>query len=349
MINSAYILIALIITLPIATPGYYSKKNLPGAAVCLILAAAAFGLGRLFPLAGGAVIAILLGLLLSGFGFGPLMCKAGISATSKKVLPSAIVLLGFQMNVNSILSSGGHGLVLISASITTALLMAFFAGRALSAGYNEQVLIGIGTAVCGGSAIAAMAPIIKADEREITTAISTIFLFNILAVFLFPAIGHLTSMSDLRFGYWCGAAINDTSSVVAAAYSYSGAAGNAAVVVKLTRTLFIIPMAFALAALSGKKGKGTDGFRVGKVFPWFIAAFLLTCIINSIGVIPDQICAFWGGMGKFCIMMAMAAIGLSSDPRSLFRHGKKPVLLGGGCSLAVALVSLAVQAFLGIS
>ena len=348
MINFLYIIIALLITLPIATSGFYSKKNVPGAAVCLLLAAAAFYLGRLFPLAGGAVIAILLGLVLSGFGFGPQACKAGIAATSKKVLPSAIVLLGFQMNVSYILGSGGQALILIFVTIVTALLLSYFAGKAMRAGYNEQVLIGVGTAICGGSAIAAMAPIIKADEREIATAISTVFLFNVLAVFIFPAIGHLTSMGDMRFGVWCGAAINDTSSVVAAAYSYSDAAGNAAVVVKLTRTLFIIPMAVALAAIQGRRGQITDRLSIGKVFPWFVIAFLVACSINSFGVIPAQICAFWGGMGKFCIMMAMAAIGLSADPRGLISQGKRPVLLGGCCSLAVASASLVVQNFLNV-
>ena len=348
MMVIVYVLLAILITLPIATPGYYSKKNLPGALICLIIAVIAWFLGRLLPLAGGAVIAILLGILLANFWQYPQICKAGISATSKRVLQSAIVLIGFQMNFGHVLVLGGQGLILICATIVTSLLLAYCFGKALRIKTNEQVLIGVGTAICGGSAIAAVAPVIKADEREVTTAISIIFLFNVLAVFIFPIVGHFLSMSDLRFGVWCGAAINDTSSVVAAAYSYSDAAGNTATVVKLTRTLMIIPAAFTLAIIQAKKEGESGNFSIGKIFPWFVAAFIAACIINSLHLIPAQASETWGNMGKFCIMMAMAAIGLSTNPGELIRHGKKPILLGFACSIAVAIVSLVVQGILNM-
>ncbi|MCL2767142.1 MAG: YeiH family protein [Synergistaceae bacterium] len=343
MVEIACILSGILITLPIATFDYYSKKNLPGALICLLLAAIAWFLGRLFPLAGGAVIAILLGILLANIWQYPQMYKSGISATSKRVLQSAIVLFGFQMNLKYVLSLGGQGLVLICATIATSLLMANVIGKALRMHTNEQILIGIGTAICGGSAIAAIAPVIKASEREVATSISIIFLFNILAVFIFPFVARILSMSDLHFGIWCGAAINDTSSVVAAAYSYSNEAGNTATVVKLARTLMIMPAAFLLSILQAKKTGETGSFQISKVFPWFVVAFIVACIINSFNLIPEQISEIWGSMGKFCIMIAMAAIGLSTNPRELIRHGKKPILLGLSCSVAVALVSFIVQ------
>ena len=344
-----YTLLALLITLPITTPGYYNKKNYPGALLCLALATAAWFLGRLLPLAGGAVIAILLGMLLANFWKYPAFFKCGISATSKRILQTAIVLFGFQMKASSVLALGGQGLVLVFASITTSLILAYFVGKAMRIRSNEQILVGVGTAICGGSAIAAIAPVIKAEESEVATAISTIFLFNVLAVFAFPLAGHLLSMSELRFGMWCGSAINDTSSVVAAAYSYGDTAGGTATVVKLTRTLMIIPMAFVMAFRQAKK-EGGEGSRFSllKVFPWFVAAFFLACVINSTNLVPAQLSASWGSMGKFCIMMAMAAIGLNTNLRELVRHGKKTLLLGCSCSLAVAAVSLLLQALLGI-
>ena len=346
MIKVFYILLALIITLPITTAGFYSRKNWPGALLCLALAIAAWFLGRLLPLAGGAVIAILLGMLLANFLKYPEKFKAGISATSKRVLQTAIVLFGFQMNFGSVLALGGQGILLILASIATSLFLAYCVGKALRIRTNEQILIGVGTAICGGSAIAAIAPVIKAEENEVAAAISTIFLFNVLAVFIFPVIGRFLSMSDLRFGMWCGSAINDTSSVLAASFSYSDAAGNTATVVKLTRTLMIIPIAFFMAFRQAKKDGVHGGFSMGKVFPWFVTAFLFACIINSSGLVPAGISKFWGGMGKFFIMMAMAAIGLNTNLRELLARGKKPILLGGCCSLAVALVSFFVQALL---
>ena len=349
MIKILYVLLALLITVPVTTIGYYHRKNLPGALLCLVLAISAWFMGRLLPLAGGAVIAILFGMLLANFWTYPEFFKPGISATSKRILQTAIVLFGFQMNLGHVLALGGQGLALIGAAITTSLLLAYAAGKAMRIRANEQILIGVGTAICGGSAIAAIAPVIKAEESEVATAISTIFLFNVMAVFIFPFFGRLLFMSDLRFGMWCGSAINDTSSVLAAAFSYSDAAGSTATVVKLTRTLMIIPMAFILAFRQAKKEGGQGGFKLSKVFPWFVAGFLLACLVNSISLVPAYVSAFWGNMGKFCIMMAMAAIGLNTNLRDLLRHGRKAILLGGCCSFAVAMVSLLVQFLLGMA
>jgi uncharacterized integral membrane protein (TIGR00698 family) len=288
-------------------------------------------------------------MVLANFWHYPKIYKAGISATSKRVLQAAIVLFGFQMNLSNVLTLGGQGLLLIGSSITVSLLIAYGIGKALRMQANEQLLIGVGTAICGGSAIAAVAPIVEASEREVATAISIIFLFNVLAVFVFPLVGYALSMSDLRFGMWCGSAINDTSSVVAAAYTFSDAAGNTATVVKLTRTLMIIPVSFFLALQQAKKQGGSGNFRMAKVFPWFVAAFFAACIIKSLEIIPAQLSKFWGGMGKFCIIMALAGIGLNVDLRELITRGKKPIILGFCCSVAVALVSICAQALLRIN
>jgi len=348
MIVIGYVLLAMLITLPIATPGFYNKKNLPGVLLCFLLATAAWFLGRLLPVAGGAVVAIVLGIVLANCWSYPAMFKPGISATSKRILQSAIVLLGFQMNLWHVVALGGRGLIPIFAVIATAVLVAYVIGKILQVQTNEQILIGVGTAICGGSAIAAAAPVIKANEREIVTAISTIFLFNVLAVFIFPLVGHVLSMSDELFGFWAGAGINDTSSVVAAAYSMSEEAGNTATVVKLTRALMILPVTFILAMMQTKKADKSEGFSLLKIFPWFVVAFFAASVVNSFEIIPEQVSVFWGSMGRFFIMVAMAAIGLNTNLRELLRHGRKPILLGACCSLAVAVVSLLILSLTGL-
>ncbi|MCL2602113.1 MAG: YeiH family protein [Treponema sp.] len=342
-----YVLLAVLITLPVATLAYYSKKNLPGIVLCFSLAAAAHVLGRFVPLAGGAVVAIVLGIALANFWHYPAVFKPGISATSKRMLQSAIVLLGFQMNLWHVVALGSRGLLLIFAVIITAVAVAYWVGKALHIQQNEQIMIGVGTAICGGSAIAAVAPVIKADEQEIATAISTVFLFNVLAVFIFPFAGHLLSMGHERFGFWAGAGINDMSSVVAAAYSMSREAGDTAMVVKLTRALMILPVSFIVALMQSKKAK-SGGFSLLKIFPWFVVAFFAASIVNSFDIIPVHVSALWGSMGKFFIVAAMGAIGLNTNLRGLIRHGSKPILLGGCCSLAVIVVSLLILSLTGL-
>ena len=344
-----YIVTAIVITLPIVSTKYYSKENSPGALLCLAMAVPAWLLGKQVPVAGGAVFGILLGMMLANFWHYPPKFGPGIKNTSKRVLQAAIVLLGFQMNLGHVLGLSGRAFLLVITSIITAFLTAYIVGRLIGLGDNEKTLIGIGTAICGGSAIAAAAPVIDASEKEVARAISTIFLFNLIAVFIFPTVGHLMQMSDLRFGMWAGSAINDTSSVVAAGYSFSNAAGNTATVVKLTRTLMLIPVTFILALCQSKKERSAGGdFALGKSFPWFVIAFLLACILNTGGIIPARMAAFWGTLGKFCIVIAMVAIGLSTNLKELILHGKKPILLGLCCSIAVALISLVMQKLLGI-
>ena len=334
--------IALLITLPITGRVYYSSKNLPGALLCLTLAIPAWLLGRLFPVAGGPVIGILMGMLLAQLWRAPEACKPGVKETGKRVLQTSIVLFGFQMNLAHVADIGGQAIVMLLAVVAVALILARLIGSLLGLPSNEWTLIGVGTAICGGSAIAATAPVIKADDKQVASAISIIFLFNVIAVFVFPAVGHLIGMDDQSFGMWAGAAINDTSSVVAAGYSYSEAAGNTATVVKLTRTLMIIPITFALALRQSKLTQDGGKFSLRKIFPWFVAGFLAACVVNTAGVIPAQAAAFWGEMGRFLIVVAMVGIGLGVNLRELICNGKKPLLLGLCLCAAVVSVSLAI-------
>lgn len=212
----------------------------------------------------------------------------------------------------------------------------------------------MGTAICGGSAIAAVVPIIKANEHDTAFAISTIFLFNLVAVLLFPLLGHLMHMTDTGFGLWAGTAINDTSSVVAAGYSYSKAAGDYATIVKLTRATLIIPiclaLAFAVAAREKRKLKSQDGaghFSLARIFPWFILWFLVASAIRTAGLIPHAMQPVIHLLAEFLIVVALTAIGLSANLRRMAASGARPILLGLGVWAAVSVSSLLVQLAIG--
>ena len=263
-------------------------------------------------------------------------------------MQASIILLGFEMNLYQVFAVGSQSLWIMLFTLSAAFLTAWLAGRFLQLEKNTCLLIGVGTAICGGSAIAATAPVIGAKDKEIAYSISTIFLFNIAAVFLFPLAGHLLNMSDIGFGMWAGTAINDTSSVVAAGYSYSHEAGNFATIVKLTRTLMIIPITLALSLLLAPSNQSTEGFSLSRVFPWFVLGFLAASLVNTSELLPKQWAGWLAGTGKFFIVMAMTAIGLNTHIRQLLQKGIRPILLGLACWAAVALVSLAVQCHIGV-
>ncbi len=319
-----------------------------GLLLCLAVALPAWYLGRLYPLIGGPVFGILGGMALA-FWNRPASANPGIRFTSKKILQLSIILLGFDMNLLQVVKTGGQSLAVMVFTLSAAFITAWAVGKALKLHEHTTILIGVGTAICGGSAIAATAPVIQAKDQDVAYAISTIFLFNIAAVFLFPFTGHLLHLSDTGFGMWAGTAINDTSSVVAAAYSYSVPAGNMATVVKLTRTLMIIPITLVLALMTSRgKTVGSSRPNLMKIFPWFVAGFLLASLVRTYGIIPATGCTLLGQAGRFCIILAMAAIGLNTHLRELVRNGMKPIALGMACWAAVALTSLLVQKTLGI-
>lgn len=326
------------------------KKILPGILLCLVIAIPAWFLGKTFPVIGGPVFGILIGMIITPQQY----FESGTKYTSKKLLQYSIILLGFEMNLFNVIKVGGESLFVMLFTLSTAFLTAFFVGRALKLHGKMTTLIGVGTSICGGSAIAATAPVIQAEDEDVGHAISTIFLFNIIAVFVFPALGHIFRMSDTGFGMWAGTAINDTSSVVAAGASWSSAAGNNtalafATIVKLTRTLMIVPITLVLAIYTARRSKaeaGAGSFRFSRVFPWFIIGFVAAAVINTFAGLPAPITHDLVTAGKFGIVMAMSAIGLNTHLKKLLTGNFKPILLGLCCWAAVAGVSLAVQAIM---
>jgi uncharacterized integral membrane protein (TIGR00698 family) len=322
---------------------FYTKLH--GTLFVTALAIPAWFIGKSLPIIGGPVTGMLIGMLAASHR-RPEKFEVGIQFTGKKVLQYAIILLGFEMNLFQVLSVGGSSLFIILFTLSAAFITAWIVGRYLNLRGNTSILIGVGTAICGGSAIAATAPVIGASDKEVAYSISTIFLFNVAAVFIFPFTGHLLGMSDAGFGMWAGTAINDTSSVVAAGYSYSSQAGDFATIVKLTRTLMIVPITLALGFYMSRKQHSGGRFSLQAILPGFIGGFLAASIISTAGFIPSSVAKSLSQAGKFAIVMAMTAIGLNTRPAQLIRHGIKPVLLGLACWLAVALASLATQSHL---
>lgn len=334
---------------------------LPGIALAFALAVPAWFAGKGVPAVGGAVFALVFGLIAGSF-FRPPACDAGIRFTGKKILQYSIILLGFEMNISDVLSIGSRSLVVMLCTLGAAFVTAAVFARVLRVKGKQAVLIGVGTCICGGSAIAATAPVIEAEDDDVARAISTIFLFNVIAVFLFPALGRLIGLGDAGFGLWAGTAINDTSSVVAAAASWSEVSGNGtalsiATIVKLTRTLLIIPITLALALYtaraSGRRtpGQGTPGrstFRFARVFPWFVLGFVAATLVNSFFALPAGATRALTETGKFLIVAAMAAIGLSTDVKKLVAGGRGPIVLGLACWIAISVVSLAAQGMTGM-
>lgn len=319
--------------------------KIPGILLTAVIAVPAWLLGKAFPIIGSPVLGILFGMLLA-FWKRPESLNDGIKYTSKKLLQYSIILLGFDMNLFNVFKVGSQTLILMCFTLTAAFLTAFLAGRALKIEGKTATLIGVGTAICGGSAIAATAPVIDADDEEVAHSISTIFLFNVIAAFLFPFLGHLFGMSDNSFGLWAGTAVNDTSSVVAAGYTFSNAAGNLAVIVKLTRTLMIVPVTLFLALYTSRKSAGSrakGSYSFAKIFPWFVIGFVAASVLNTFVPMPQGVGSFLAQVGKFMIVMAMAAIGLNTNLVMLLKNGRRPILLRFICWVVLSLTSLAVQ------
>ena len=258
----------------------FLQKNWAGLLLCLAITIPAWFLGKLVPVVGGPVFAILAGMLLTLLLKQKDQIQPGITFTSKKILQAAVVLLGFGMNLTDILQKGKQSLPIILATISTSLLISFLLCKMMKVPTKTATLVGVGSSICGGSAIAATAPVIDADDEEIAQSISVIFLFNVIAALIFPTLGGLLGLSNEGFGLFAGTAINDTSSVTAAAQAWDGIHGSntldAAAIVKLTRTLAIIPITLVLAFVRTRRERhSAEGAKVNlkKIFPFFVLIF----------------------------------------------------------------------------
>ena len=337
-----------------AVPKPSLRTRAPGLALAVAIGVLALLLGRWVPLIGGPVFGIVLGIVVRNVFAPAARFTPGIQFGGKQVLQWSIIALGFGLSLTQVAKTGLESLWVTLITMSVAFLSARLLGRWLGVHDKLKILIGVGTAICGGSAIAAVTPIIKPDDHDTAFAISTIFLFNVIAVLLFPLLGHLMNLSDLGFGLWAGTAINDTSSVVAAGYSYSHAAGDYATIVKLTRATLIIPvclvLAFAVAAREKRQhaqAGDAGGFSLARIFPWFILWFVVASGIRTLGLVPVAIQPALHMLAEFMIIVALTAIGLSANLRKMVSSGARPILLGLGVWIAVAVSSLLVQLLIG--
>lgn len=324
----------------------FVKKYLPGILLSFGIAAVSIFLGGLLPLIGSSVLAIIFGIVLNNSMKLPAVFQEGLSYSGKKLLQYSIIFLGFSMSIGQVSETGISSLRISLITILIAFLAAYLAGRFFKMNRVLTILIGFGTAICGGSAIAAASPILDADEEEIALSISTIFFFNILAVFIFPFLGHLLQMSDAFFGTWAGTAINDTSSVVAAGYTYSPSAGDLATIVKLSRALMIVPACLLFAAYRYIKSKqSAQKTNLKQIFPWFIAWFVLASLISSLGFLPAAVIPYTKFISQWLMAMALAAIGAKVSFKQFKQAGAAPLLTGAFAWFCVAVSSLIIQYF----
>lgn len=337
---------------------------LPGLALALVIGVVATLVGRLVPVVGGPVPAVVLGALVGAVlrrrheagDLGPV--QPGVKFASSRVLQAAVVLLGAQLSIGEVVRIGGETLPVMLTTLVVCLAAAWGLGRLLRVSSALRTLIGVGTGICGASAIAAVTPVIGAASAEVAYAVSTIFLCNIAAVFVFPVVGHALGLSQHAFGVFAGTAVNDTSSVVATATIYGRQATDTAVVVKLVRTLMIIPIVVGLAGLEARRTARTDlapasgpgragGVRVLRLVPWFLVGFLVVVLLRTVGVLPAAAAPGFSAVATFLITVALGAIGVSTDFGALRRAGFRPMLLGIALWVLVAGTSLATQAALG--
>lgn len=340
----------------------FLKKHGQGILLCLVIAVPSWFLGKAFPIIGGAVIAILAGMVVTLLLRDKSGMEPGIRFVSKKVLQWAVILLGFGMDLNVVVQTGRQSLPIIVCTISVSLLVAFFLRRWMRIPGKVATLVGVGSSICGGSAIAATAPVIDADEEEVAQAISVIFFFNVLAALLFPALGQaigFDTTSGEAFGIFAGTAVNDTSSVTATAatwdsmWNLGSATLDKAVTVKLTRTLAIIPITLVLAFLRTRREKQDGGNRVDfkKIFPFFILFFIAASIVTTVAVhfgVSASVFDPVKELSKFLIVLAMAAIGLNTNIVKLVHSGGKPIALGACCWISITAVSLLMQHLLGL-
>ena len=331
-------------------------KIIPGFGAACLLAFVARYIESLLPIhiIGASVIALLLGMLINSF-CKPTWLAPGLKFTSKKILKLAIILLGASLSVNVILSGGKMSLMVMVFTLLTCFGGGYLVGKALGLNWKLSNLISAGTGICGGSAIAAIAPVIDAEDKDIAYAMSATFLFDMAMIVLFPIMGRWMGLSDMAYGLWAGTAVNDTSSVVAAGYAFSEGAGDFATMVKLTRTLSIIPtvLVFTFINLRLKKKQSintTSGKKVNimKLFPWFIVGFIGLAIINSMGYIPANVSACAKDVSKFLMVSALAAIGLGTSFKEVRKSGFAPMMHGFIISALVVVVAIGVEWCMGL-
>ncbi len=317
-----------------------------GIILVVVIAITAHYLGNIFSLIGSILFAIILGLILGSIWDVRTIYQSGLNFVVAKLLKLAVVLLGVSLNLNAIVEIGRQSLIVVITSVVLGIALTYWFGKLLKLDHTLVLMIGIGTSICGTTAITCVKGILEAKEDETAYAISTIVFFNLIAFFVYPFVGQLLNFNAIDFGIWSGTAVHDTSSAVAVGFAYSGEAGDVATTVKLARTLFLLPVVLILSILMGNQKKGNVKSSLKNAFPWFILWFIFMSILNSLGFFSERLQVFSNDFAKFIIVMVMAAVGLQVNLKGFVKLGYKPFLTGLFASVVVSIVSLIMIRFL---
>ena len=336
-----------------------SKKRgmfILGIAICFAVAGLSIMLEKLIPgeILGASIIALFMGTIINSF-FHPKWIQPALKFTSKKILKIAIVLLGASLSINTIMSVGKMTFFVMIFTFAMCFGGGYFIRKIFGLNWKLSNLISAGTGICGGSAVAAIAPVIDADDKDVAFAMSSTFLFDMVMVALYPIMGKALKMTDIAYGIWAGTSVNDTASVVASGYAFSEMEGDVATMVKLTRTIAIIPTVLVFAFISTrikqkemKVANNGKNVNLVKIIPWFIGGFLLLAILNSIGLIPATLSSVIKGISKFLMVTALAAIGLSTSITDFKKAGLRPMFYGITIDTLVTLTALVVIWCMGL-
>ena len=331
------------------------KQYSSGFLLTLLLAVLAIWINRLIPgdLVGTSILALILGMVCHPILQKMPQTSAGVHFVSTTVLKVGIILMGISLSFSQVLMVGKYALALMVFTLSTAFGGGYILGRLFKVDWKMSSLLSASTAICGGTAVATLGPVIEADDSYIAYALSATFLFDLLTVILFPWFGKLLGLTDMSYGLWVGTAVNDTSSVVAAGYGFSEAAGSFAVIVKLTRTLFIVPIVLVFSYIHARRklrsaaADQTEGkVDIVSIFPWFVLLFLAMVAVKSTGVLSGNIVSGISSLSRMLMIMALGAIGLKTSVDEVKGVGWKPMALGVTIDTSVVFVALAAQAVL---
>ena len=337
---------------PLAARAAALTGLVPGLAIAAAVAVVArLGARFLPPAISEVLVAVLLGLVVANVVALPAGTRFGLRFAVQRVLRLGIILLGARLSLVDVARIGGGALGLVVLCMIVALAVALIAGRALRVPPRLALLIGVGTAVCGNSAIVATAPVIKAEEREVSFAVGTITLFGTLAVFLYPLIGHALGLAPGVFGIWSGVAVNDTSQVIATSAAYDPLARDVAAVVKLVRNTLMAPLLLLIAwwwdrRASASTAAATKGAR--SAFPLFVLGFLALALLRTVGIVDAGTARILDEGAKLCILVALAGVGLSTKLAEMRKVGFVPFALGLSVATVLAALSLTLIQLLGL-
>ena len=327
-----------------------------GVAICLCIAGVSVFLEKIIPgeILGASIIALFAGTIINSF-FHPSWIKPALKFTSKRILKVAIILLGASLSIKTIMSVGKMTFFVMIFTFAMCFGGGYFIRKLFGLNWKLGNLISAGTGICGGSAIAAISPVIDADDKDIAFAMSSTFIFDMVMVALYPIMGRLLGMTDIAYGIWAGTSVNDTASVVASGYAFSEAAGDFATMVKLTRTIAIIPTVLVFAVIGTRikqqeLKEANKGQKVNllKIIPWFIGGFLLLAVLNSVGFIPTAVGGVIKSTSKFLMVTALAAIGLGTSITDFKKAGLAPMFYGITIDTLVTLTALGVIWYMGL-